>query len=254
MGSGTMVSEYICGVNAVFEAIRAEKRRVFEVYISGGKKQIIAESIVDLAKRRKIPVHFVDRQRIRELSKVEKNQGVTAKVASFEYSTVDSIVSSLKSGDSGGFVVLLDEVLDPQNLGSLIRTAHLVGAAGVILPKDRAASIGPAAMRASAGATEYLPIARVTNVANVLKMLKNEGFWIVGAAGESDKILYDYDFTGSPHVLVLGGEGKGIRRLVRENCDAILSIPMKGEVGSYNVSVAGAIIMSEVARQLRKKT
>jgi len=249
-----MVSEYICGVNAVFEAIRAGKRRVFEVYIAGGKKQNTAQSIADLAKRQKIPVHFVERQRIKELSKVEKNQGVSAKVAPFEYSTVDFIVNSLKSGGLGGFVVLLDEILDPQNLGSLIRTAHLTGASGVILPKDRAASIGPAAARASAGATEYLPIARVTNVANVLKMMKDKGFWIVGAAGESNKTLYDYDFTGSPHVLVLGGEGKGIRRLVRENCDAILSIPMKGEVGSYNVSVAGAIFMSEVARQLRKKT
>lgn len=246
-------SEIICGVNAVFEVLRAEKRRVFEVLIAAGKRRSTVDRIVTEAGRRSIPLTEVSRGRIQEISRIEKNQGVAAKTEPYRYSSVDDIARAACL--ENGFIVILDDILDPQNVGSLIRTAHLTGSSGMILPKDRAAAIGPAATRASAGATEYLPIARVTNLANTLKMLKDQGLWIVGAEGDSGEVLYEYDFSEHPHGIVLGGEGKGIRRLVRERCDNLLKIPMQGRIGSYNVSVAGAIFMGEVSRQcLAKKS
>lgn len=249
-----MSSEYICGVNAVLEALRAGKRRVFEVYIVPGKRHSTIKQISSQASKSGVPIREASRQQIHEMSRVEKNQGVAARVEPFSYNRLESIINNAKEGDFVGFIVLLDEILDPQNVGSLIRTAHLCGASGVIIPKDRAAGIGPAATRAAAGATEYLPIAQVTNVAKVLDELKEEGFWVVGAEGDSAQALYGYDFTSHLHVVVMGGEGKGIRRLVREKCDTLLAIPMEGKIGSYNVSVAGAIFMSEVSRQRWKKT
>ncbi len=244
-----MSSEIICGVNAVLEALRAGKRRVVEVYVAGGKKQATIGLVADEAERRRVPVKKCSRQEIGHLSRIEKNQGVAARVSAFQYTPLKDLIRRARGEDLGGYLVLLDDVIDPQNVGSLIRTAHLSGASGVIVPKDRAAQVGPAVTRASAGATEYLPIAQVTNVAQTLEKLKEEEFWIVGADGASPTPLFAYEFTDHLHVIVLGGEGAGIRRLVREKCDTLLSIPMSGEVGSYNVSVAGAIFMSEIIRQ-----
>jgi 23S rRNA (guanosine2251-2'-O)-methyltransferase len=240
-------SEIICGVNAVLEVLRAEKRRVFEILVASGKRRSTVERIEAEAVRLGVPITEVSRARIQELSRIEKNQGVAARTEPYCYSLAEDIARAA-CGEKG-FVVILDDILDPQNVGSLIRTAHLTGASGMILPKDRAAAIGPAATRASAGATEYLPIARVTNLANTLEMLKEQGLWIVGAEGESPEVLYEYDFSQHPHGIVLGGEGRGIRRLIRERCDKLLTIPMQGRVGSYNVSVAGAFFMGEASRQ-----
>ncbi len=247
-------TEIICGTNAVLEVLRAGKRRAHEVYVAVGKRDATIDIIAREAAARGVHVREVTRQQIQDLSRVEKNQGVAARVDVFAYDAIERLVRGAKEGASQGFIVVLDEIVDPQNLGSLTRTAHLTGAAGLVIPKDRAAPIGPAATRAAAGATEYLPIAQVTNIATTLEMLKKQGFWVVGAEGTAEQCLYDYDFTGAPHVLVMGGEGTGLRRLVRENCDAVLSIPLTGAVGSYNVSVAGAIFMAEVMRQQRFKS
>lgn len=244
-----MPSEIICGVNAVLEVLCAGKRRAFEIMIAQGKKKGTLDRIVAEAGKRGVKVRSTSRQQIQEISRVEKNQGVAARVEPFVYDSLKDILGRAKSKESYGFVVILDEVIDPQNLGSLIRSAHVSGASGLVITKDRCASVGPAATRAAAGATEYLPIAQVANLARTLDILKEEGFWIVGAEGSASNALYDYDFGSHPHAIVLGGEGKGIRRLVGEKCDTLLSIPMEGKVGSYNVSVAGAIFMSEVSRQ-----
>jgi 23S rRNA (guanosine2251-2'-O)-methyltransferase len=244
-----MPSEMICGVNAVLEVLRAGKRRTYEIFVAKGKKKGTLERVAEEAKRLDVPVRETTRQHIQEISRVEKNQGVAARVDPFTYDSLESAVNKAKAKPSHGFVVILDEIIDPQNVGSLIRSSHVSGASALVLTKDRCAAVGPAATRAAAGATEYLPIVQVTNLANTLDWLKDEGFWIVGAEGSATQALYDYDFGDHPHAIVLGGEGKGMRRLVREKCDTLLSIPMEGEVGSYNVSVAGAVFMSEVSRQ-----
>lgn len=242
-------TEIICGLNAVREVLRAGTRRAYEVFIASGKSDASVEAITQEADARKVPVRSVPRQRIEELSRVEKHQGIAVRVDPFSYSSLKDIAKRACAENPPGFVVLLDEVIDPQNVGSLIRTAHLTGAAGFVVTKDRCAPIGPATTRAAAGATEYLSIAMVTNMSQALKDLKESGFWVVGAEGDTQAILYEYVFTDRPHAIVMGSEGRGIRRLVRENCDTLLAIPMYGKIGSYNVSVAGAVFMGEVMRQ-----
>ena len=242
-------TEVICGLNAVYEVLRAGKRRVHEIFIAPGKHPHTVDHIQAEAKKAGVPVHGADREQITKIAHIEKNQGIAARVGAFSYTAIEDLIEAAAAQTPPGFIVVLDDIKDPQNLGSITRTAHLTGAAGLIIPKDRSASVGPAATRASAGATEYLPIAQVTNLANTLKQLKDKGFWVVGAEGGSKDMLYAYDFTGHPHAIVMGGEGSGIRRLVREKCDILLSIPMQGAVGSYNVSVAGALFMGEVNRQ-----
>jgi len=244
-----MSSEIICGVNAVLEVIRAKKRKTLEVFVAEGKKQGTIDLVIAEAGKQGVPVRVSTRQHIGEISRVEKNQGIAARVEQFSYHSLNDIILLAKADPAKGFIVLLDEIIDPQNVGSLIRTAHLSGATGLVITKDRCASIGPAATRAAAGATEYLPIAVVTNLNKAIELLKSSDFWIVGAEGESSQALYAYEFTDNYHAIVMGGEGKGLRRLVKEHCDTLLSIPMEGVIGSYNVSVAGAIFMSEVSRQ-----
>lgn len=248
------MSEIISGKHAVLELLRAGKRRCYEVYIAETKKEKIVEEIEEAAKKNRVKVKHVTLEEIAALSSIEKHQGVAARCDSFAFSPLEEIVRAAKASEGKGLVVVLDGITDPQNLGALIRTAHLCGVNGVILPKDNSAPVSPTVTKASSGAIEYLPIVQVTNIASSLKELKENGFWIVGAVGESDRNVYLFDFTGNNYVLVLGAEGKGIRRLVRENCDFLLSIPMVGRIESYNVSVAGAIFMSEIMRQRRFKT
>jgi len=158
-------------------------------------------------------------------------------------------VCARASGERKGFIVILDGITDPHNLGSLIRTALLMGVDGIILPKDNSAVVGPTVVKVSAGSTEHLKIAQVTNITSTIRYLKDRDFWIAGAAAEGATSIYQHDFIGINVALVLGAEGAGIRRLVKENCDYMLSIPMEGHIASYNVAVAGALFMGEVARQ-----
>ncbi|MFH1652668.1 MAG: 23S rRNA (guanosine(2251)-2'-O)-methyltransferase RlmB [Pseudomonadota bacterium] len=248
-----MKTEIVSGVNCVLEILKAKKRKVFEIYVAKGKKDITLQRIEELSRASGLSVKLLDRDGIFNLSRVEKNQGVAAKVSSFEYSSLEDILQKSTKNERGSTLLMLDGITDPQNLGALIRTAHLTGMDGIILPANNSAPIGPAAQRASAGATEYIDIVQVTNLNRAIEMLKKENFWVVGADSEGEN-LYSYDFGSRNHLLVLGSEGKGLRRLVRENCDHILSIPMRGCIGSFNVSVAGAIFMSEITRQkLAKK-
>lgn len=243
------MSEIICGTHAVLEAIRAGKRRVFEVYIASGKAEKMAGQIEQEARNHKIPCKKVSGDDLFKMSRVEKNQGIAANVEAYHYAAEDDVLAQIEGSP---FFLILDQVTDPQNLGSLLRTAHLCGVGAVFIPKDNAAGIGPAAARASAGAAEYLPIVQVTNLVQLIKVLKEKEFWVAGADGDSDKSLYDYDARGRL-ALVMGSEGRGMRPLVREHCDQVLKIPMSGVIGSFNVSVAGAIFLSEFYRQRHVK-
>lgn len=238
--------ETICGINAVYEALRAGRRKVFSVHIAEGRKEASVEKIVSLAEQKGVRVKAVPRRKIFELTHVETNQGVAAEVEEFKYIMLEELMG--KKTDKPPFIVILDQVNDPHNFGAIIRTAHLLGADGLIIPKDNSAQIGPSAVKAASGAVEYLKVAKVTNLNSAIKILKENNIWVVGADGEALKTIYEYDFKTAV-AIVLGGEGKGLRRLVRENCDDLVKIPMKGKLDSFNVSVAGAIIMAEAMRQ-----
>lgn len=244
--------EIICGKNAVMEVVRAGRRKCFEIFVAEGKREKTIAEVVTLAHKHHIPLREVSRSHIAQLAHVEKNQGIAAKVEPFSYYSLEELLlRSLKSPP--GFLVLLDGILDPQNLGSLIRSAHQFGAGGIVLPKDHSAPVSPVALRASAGATEYLPIAQVVNLSSTIKILKNKDFWIYGMSADAEKSIYQEDFSRSPVAIILGSEGKGIRRLVGEGVDIFVSIPMKGKIDSLNVSAAGAVVFSEIARQREQR-
>lgn len=248
------MAEIISGMHTVLELLRAGKRRCHEVYIVEGKKERIVSQIEETAKKAKARVKHVTPEEIAALSPIDKHQGIAAKCDPFVFASTGDLLNEAKVKGEKGFIVILDGVMDPQNLGSLIRTAHLCGAHGMILPKDNSAPLSPAAMKASSGACEYLSIVQITNVVSTMKDLKDSGYWLAGAAGGTAQNVYLFDFTSDNYVLILGAEGKGLRRLVKENCDFLLSIPMYGRIDSFNVSAAGAIFMSEMMRQRHFKT
>jgi len=241
-------AEIIYGTNPVLELLRAGRRRCHEVFIASGLREARASEIMAVAESLKVPVKRAARAEIGRLARTDKHQGVAARCDPFPYSALQEIVERATADPAKGFVLLLDGIADPQNLGSLIRTAHLMGLNGVVIPRDNAAHVTPAAVKASAGAAEHMPVAVVTNIARTLLYMKEAGFWAVGADAGGDKSLYSQDFRGYHLGLVIGGEG-GMRRLVRSYCDILVRIPMKGILGSYNASVAGALMMGEIARQ-----
>ena len=245
--------EIVSGVNSIYEILQAEKRRIHRIWISDKHRGGFVQEIMDKAFHLKIPVTKSTRQEILNLSKIEKNQGIIAEVDPYRYAKMEEILAAGKDDPGGHFILVLDNILDPQNMGSIFRTAYLMGVHGVIIPERNTASVGPASTRAAAGAVEYLKIARVVNVSRALNQLKEAGIWVAGLE-LGGKNLYSHEFSGS-YALVVGSEGSGIRRLVKEQCDELVSIPMNGQgggVGSYNASVAAAILLSEVGRQRSK--
>lgn len=244
-------TEIIYGVNPVIEALRAGRRNCHEVMISLGRRELTVAKICEEAARRKAKVGFVSKQEIAALSRTDKHQGVAARVDSYPYAEFEHVLKSSVEDVKKAFILVLDNVSDPHNLGSLIRTAHLMGVHGVIMPRDKSVGVTPAVVKSSAGATEYLPIVQVTNLARTLEYLKESGVWVTGVEGSGEQSIYDSNFKGLNCALVLGSEGAGLRRLVRQLCDFIAFIPMEGLISSYNVSVAGALAMGEVARQRR---
>lgn len=241
--------EIICGVNAVREALKAGRRKILSLYVAEGKKETSISDVIVAAEKKGIKIKPISRQKLFGLTGVETNQGVAAEIESFRYVSIEELV--ILAGKTP-FWVILDQIHDPHNFGAIIRTAHLLGVNGIIIPKDNSVDVGPTVAKAASGAIEYLPIAKVTNLSNAINYLKDNNIWVVGAEGGAQKSVYQYDFTGAVAV-VLGGEGKGIRRLVKEHCDELLTIPMMGKIGSFNVSVAGAIFMSEAMRQRLSK-
>ena len=241
----------LTGPNAVREALVAG-RPLQTVLVARGRHGGRLEEIVRLAKRNGVPVRFEDRARLDQMAGTREHQGVLAMVAAKATFALEDLLAQPVSQAAPGLLVLLDGVEDPQNLGAIIRTALAVGAAGVVIPERRAAGLGDAAARASAGAVAHLPVARVTNVPRAMEALKSAGYWLVGLDERAERRYTDVDLTGSV-ALVLGGEGKGLHQLVRERCDFLVSIPGRGPVPSLNVSVAAGIALFEVLRQRAAK-
>ncbi len=239
-------SQQIEGRHAVAEALRAG-RPVDKLYVLDGCKDGPVSSIVKAAKKGDALVQFVSRERLDQMSETKKHQGVIARMAAYEYASVEEILAKAEEQGEPPFVFLLDGVEDPYNLGAVVRTADQVGAHGVIIPKNRAVGLTASAARASAGALNYIPVARVTNLARTIEQLKKQGIWFV-CADMGGQPMYQVDMKG-PLGLVVGGEGEGVSRLVREACDYTASIPMKGHVDSLNASVAAGVLAYEAFRQ-----
>ena len=234
------------GRNAVIEAFRAGKA-IDKLFILDGAQDGPIQTIKREAKKRDTMIKFVTRERLDQLSQTGKHQGVIAYAAAYTYAEVEDILAAARSKKEAPFVFLLDNIEDPHNLGAIIRTANLAGAHGVIIPKNRAAGLTAAVARASAGALNYTPVARVTNLAQTMEALKKEGLWFV-CADMDGTTMYQLDLTG-PIGLVIGNEGDGVGRLIREKCDFVASIPMKGDIDSLNASVAAGGVADEIFRQ-----
>ncbi len=234
------------GRNEVIEAFRAG-RTVEKVFMIERTEDGPLKTILREAKKAGVSVRFVKKERLEQLSESGKHQGVVAYVASMEYSQVDDILSLAEERNEQPFIILLDNVEDPHNLGAIIRTADASGAHGVIIPKDRSALLTAGAIRASAGAANHVLVAKVTNLTNTIEDLKKRGLWFVCADMDGDT-MYSLDLKG-PIGVVIGNEGKGVSRLVKEHCDMKAAIPMKGKMSSLNASVAAGIMMYEIVRQ-----
>jgi len=238
------VTELLVGRNSVREALLACRRRIERVLLAEGvREKALIEDILRLCRQAGISVIRLRRDELDRLGGGLEHQGVAAQVSSYPYADVAGILALARQRQESPFLLALDSLQDPQNVGSLLRTAEAVGVHGIILPIHRAVGITPAVSRASAGAVEHLPVAQVTNLANTLEVFKAEGIWVVGL--ESDPSLQDYRLVelNMPLVIVLGSEGYGMRRLVAEKCDLLLRLPMRGRIGSLNVSVAGSILL-----------
>ncbi len=244
--------EIIYGINPVCEALRSGKRRCHVVHIAEGKRDVSLKDLLEEIEKTGVQLSYQKRHEIDSLVEGRKHQGVAAEFESFPYVAAREILDIAAGNKSGALILILDGITDPQNLGSIIRTAHLMGVDGVMIPQDKSAEITPTVVKASAGATEYMPVAKITNVVREMEHIKKLGYWIGGASGGEGESLYLHEFKGENTVVVLGSEGSGMRRLVREKCDYLISIPMVGKIDSYNASVAAAIIISEISRQRRK--
>jgi len=240
------MSEQIEGRNAVLEAFRSGKC-VDKLFILDGCQDGPVRTIAREARKTDTIINYVSKERLDQLCETRAHQGVIAQVAAYEYSTVEEILARAEEKGEPPFLILLDNVEDPHNLGAIIRTANLAGAHGVIIPKRRAVGLTSTVAKTSAGAINYTPVAKVTNIVRTIEELKEKGIWFV-CADMGGETMYDLDLTG-PMGLVIGNEGEGVSRLVREACDFTASIPMKGDIDSLNASVAAGVLAYEIVRQ-----
>lgn len=246
-GESSREVELLAGPHAVYEAIRAGRRRIHRLHIHREERGGLVAAILELAAERRLRVEDCGRVELDRLAPAATHQGVIAEAGPFAYAEAGEVADRVL-GSPPGWMLILDGIQDPQNLGAIVRTAEAAGARGLVLPKDRAAGVSPAAVRASAGAAEHLPIARVTNLATFLETIKGRGVWVVGAVAAEGRSLFATDLTG-PLALVIGSEGRGMRALTRRGCDFLVQIPMEGRVASLNASAAAAICMYEIVRQ-----
>ena len=237
------------GRNAVLEAFRSGKT-IDKLFVLDGCQDGPIKSITREAKKHDTIVNFVKKERLDQLSETGKHQGVIAISAAYDYATVEDILDTAKEKGEAPFIIILDGIEDPHNLGAIIRTANQAGAHGIIIPKHRAVGLTPVVARTSAGAINYTKVAKVTNISNTIKELKEQGMWFV-CADMGGTTMYDLDLKG-PIGLVIGNEGSGMGKLVRENCDILVKIPMKGQINSLNASVSAGIVMYEVMNQKNK--
>ena len=239
-------NDIICGRNAVLEAIRSGNT-VDKILILEGKHDGPTNTILREAKKNKIIVEFTNKSVLNGMCEEKKHQGVIAYVSPYEYAQVDDILDKAKAKGEDAFIIILDEIEDPHNLGAIIRTANLCGAHGVIIPKRRAARLTSVVANTSAGALNYTPVAKVTNIAKTIEELKKKGLWFV-CGDMSGEVMYNLDLKG-PIGLVIGNEGSGVSENVKKKCDFIASIPMKGDIDSLNASVSCGVLCYEIVRQ-----
>ena len=241
-----MTDNLIVGRQPVLEALKS-RQSIERILILHGTSGGHVEQMKQLARKLAIPVKETDKGRFAELARDLVTQGIIAIIDSYRYAEIEEILAVAQTKNEAPFILILDEIEDPHNLGALIRSAECAGVHGVIIPLHNAASVNSTVAKTSAGATAHLPIARVINIAQTLDELKKAGVWIVGTEMESDILYYTHDYRGALGIVV-GNEGKGIRRLVKEKCDFLVKIPMHGKIESLNASVAGALVMFEAAK------
>ena len=239
------------GRNSVLELLETGKD-INKIYVQSGEKHGSINKIIAIAKDRKIIVVEKDKRKMDEMAQTENYQGVIAQVPPFEYCEVEDILDYAKQKNEEPFVLILDQIEDPHNLGSIIRTAETAGVHGIIIPKRRAAQVNSTVNKTSAGAVEFMKIARVTNITDAIQKLKDAGLWICGTHINAEKYYYDQDLTG-PLGIVIGNEGFGMGDKVTKNCDFLAKIPMQGKINSLNASVSAGIIMYESVRQRKNK-
>lgn len=242
------MSQIIYGIHPVKEALTSSLLHFKRILISAQKPSPVLQSILDLAMKKQIPVTFTTQESLEQMAKGGVHQNIVGLIKETPYTDIGEIFLRRKKDKTKALFLILDGIQDPQNFGSLIRTALGCGVHGMIIPKDRAVGITPSVIKASAGAAAHMPIARVVNIANTLDQLKQEGLWIFGATGEAKDLIYHLDLTVDL-AIVIGAEGKGIRPLVKKKCDRLFSIPMGGPLSSFNASVSGGMILYEVMRQ-----
>lgn len=237
------------GRNPVYEAI-ASDMPVEKIYISNASKGSQISKIINIAREKGVPFKAVSPDKIDEIAKTDSNQGVVAVCSEVSYSSLEDILKVAEEKNEPPFIIICDEITDPHNLGAIIRTANAVGAHGVVIPKNRSVGVTPVVFKTSAGAASYTKVARVNNLSQAMDRLKEKGVWITGADMAGDKEMCDSDLKG-PLAIVVGSEGRGIMKKVKENCDFLVRIPMVGEINSLNASVAAAVLMYEALRQRR---
>lgn len=235
------------GKNSVLESLKAG-HTINKLYMEKNSKDPVFERIYAIARSKGIVVTYLEKSKLDTMSLSRNHQGVIADAAPYDYADVSDILKIAKDKGQPPFILILDGITDPNNLGSVIRTAECAGVHGIILPKRRSASLSVVVAKVAAGAAEYVPIARVTNIVRTIQYLKKSGLWVVGADIGADMKYGDYDYK-SPLAVVIGSEGDGISRLVRENCDVLLRIPMYGEINSLNAAVAAALIAFKAAEE-----
>lgn len=243
-------SRLLYGVNPLIEALRAE-RLPTEIIIAEGARDARLRELIELAQARQVPVKHAPRAKLDREVGNSVHQGVMARISASAYADIDTLLDTIAAAVGSGrepLVVVLDGIEDPRNLGAILRTAECAGADGVFIPERRAAGLNETVAKASAGAVEHLPIARATNLSRLIEQLKERNVWIVGMAGEASTNYTEWDWT-RPSAVVLGGEGSGLHRLVREHCDVLVRIPVRGKIESLNVSVAAGVVLYEAQRQ-----
>lgn len=242
---------YVVGRNPVMELLRSDKD-IDKIYILKGDLQGSIKKIVGIARDKNILIQEVDKSRLDTMAEGNVHQGVAALVTGFKYSSIEDILEKAAKRKESPFVIILDEIEDPHNLGAIIRTAECAGVHGVIIPKRRSARVNQTVYKASAGAVEHMLVAEVTNISNTVTRLKDEGLWIYGADMKGESYHFDTNLDGAV-ALVIGNEGKGISRIVKEKCDVLVKIPMVGKISSLNASTSAAILIYEVVRQSYEK-
>jgi 23S rRNA (guanosine2251-2'-O)-methyltransferase len=244
--------DIIEGRNAVIEALRSD-RTIEQVLVASGDTSGSINVILALAKDKKIVIKQVDRRKLDQMSQTGSHQGVIAQVTAYRYCELEDIMQHSKKLGEKPFIIILDEIEDPHNFGSIVRTAEICGVHGIIIPKRRNVGVTPTVYKSSAGAVEHMKIAKVTNINAAIDKLKEDNIWIYGADMGGKDYCFDVDFTGMGIALIVGSEGKGISKLTKEKCDVLVKIPMSGKITSLNASVAGGILMYEILKQKIKR-